>query len=63
MPNMQPKKTPAREQDPAARARNFDEVTFAYTPGQAQNEALRCLHCKPRPAWPAVRSTSKSPSL
>jgi glutamate synthase (NADPH/NADH) small chain len=46
---MQPKKTPAREQDPAARARNFDEVTFAYTPGQAQNEALRCLHCKHRP--------------
>ena len=28
MPNMDPKKTPVAEQDPAVRARNFKEVTL-----------------------------------
>jgi glutamate synthase (NADPH/NADH) small chain len=34
------------EQDPAVRARNFDEVPFGYTPEMAQTEAARCLQCK-----------------
>ena len=46
MPNMNPKKTPAPEQDPKVRAHNFLEVTQMYTPEQAQEEAQRCLNCK-----------------
>ena len=34
------------EQEPKARARNFDEVPFGYTPELAQLEANRCLQCK-----------------
>ncbi|MBR6337588.1 MAG: FAD-dependent oxidoreductase, partial [Ruminococcus sp.] len=49
MPNMQPTKTPVREQDPKVRARNFKEVTLGYTPEEAMNEASRCLNCKNRP--------------
>ena len=39
-------RTPMPEQDPAVRARNFDEVPFGYTPEMAQAEASRCLQCK-----------------
>ncbi|MDR2577405.1 MAG: NADPH-dependent glutamate synthase [Chitinispirillales bacterium] len=35
-----------KEQDPAARARNFDEVPYGYTDGEAVSEASRCLKCK-----------------
>ncbi len=35
-----------QEQDPLERARNFDEVSFGFTPEQAVAEARRCLHCK-----------------
>ncbi len=49
MPNMNPKKTPAPEQDPKVRAHNFLEVTQMYTPEQAQEEAQRCLNCKNAP--------------
>ena len=35
-----------REQDPAVRARNFDEVSFGLTEHQALVEASRCLQCK-----------------
>ena len=35
-----------REQDPAVRARNFDEVSFGFTEHQAIAEAHRCLQCK-----------------
>ncbi len=35
-----------QEQDPQERARNFDEVSFGFTPEQAVAEARRCLHCK-----------------
>lgn len=35
-----------REQDPALRAKNFDEVSFGFTEAQAVAEAQRCLHCK-----------------
>ena len=35
-----------REQDPAVRAKNFDEVSFGLTEHQALVEASRCLQCK-----------------
>ena len=47
--NMQIKKTPMPEQDPAVRAGNFDEVATGYTAEMAVNEATRCLHCKHKP--------------
>ena len=31
MANMSPKKNPMPSQEPAVRARNFDEVTLGYT--------------------------------
>ncbi|MEA3223187.1 MAG: NADPH-dependent glutamate synthase [Thermodesulfobacteriota bacterium] len=37
---------PMPEQDPKARARNFDEVPLGYTPKTAKEEALRCIQCK-----------------
>ena len=39
-------RTVAREQDPAVRAHNFQEVCFGFTPEEARREASRCLHCK-----------------
>ena len=47
--NMDPKKTPAPEQDPKERAKNFSEVAQVYTVDMAQNEAQRCLQCKNMP--------------
>ena len=38
-------RTPAREQDPAERARNFSEVTLGYNETEATREAQRCLDC------------------
>ncbi|MDR2693806.1 MAG: NADPH-dependent glutamate synthase [Chitinispirillales bacterium] len=35
-----------KEQDPAARGRNFDEVPRGYTGDEAKSEAARCLKCK-----------------
>lgn len=35
-----------REQDPAVRAHNFEEVCYGFTPEEAKLEATRCLHCK-----------------
>ena len=49
MPNMDPKKTPISEQEPAVRARNFKEVTLGYTTEEAVKEAQRCLNCKNHP--------------
>jgi len=40
------KRTPAPEQDPALRIRNFSEVTGTYSEQEALNEAERCLSCK-----------------
>ena len=37
---------PVREQDPAARAKNFDEVCYVYNAEEAMAEASRCIHCK-----------------
>ena len=39
-------KIPVREQDPAARAKNFDEVCYGYNAEEAMAEASRCIHCK-----------------
>ncbi|MCF0145047.1 MAG: NADPH-dependent glutamate synthase, partial [Eubacterium sp.] len=40
------KKIPVREQDAAARAKNFDEVCYGYNEEEAMAEASRCLNCK-----------------
>jgi glutamate synthase (NADPH/NADH) small chain len=42
-------RTPMKEQDPIARARNYDEVPFGYTKKEAVAEAKRCLQCKKSP--------------
>ena len=39
-------KIPVREQDAAARAKNFDEVCYGYNAEEAMAEATRCIHCK-----------------
>ena len=38
-------RTRAHEQDPEARARNFDEVTCAFSLEEAMRESERCLFC------------------
>lgn len=40
------KKVPVREQDPAARAKNFEEVCYGYNDSEAREEAKRCINCK-----------------
>ena len=40
------KKVPVREQEPAVRAKNFEEVCLGYDAGEAMEEASRCLNCK-----------------
>ncbi|MFA5302506.1 MAG: NADPH-dependent glutamate synthase [Bacteroidales bacterium] len=37
---------PVREQDPAIRSRNFDEVSYGYDQREALLEASRCIQCK-----------------
>ena len=39
-------RVPVREQDPAVRAHNFEEVCYGYDKEEALLEASRCLHCK-----------------
>ena len=46
MADMTSPRTPMPQQDPAERARNFQEVALGYTPEMAIREAGRCLHCK-----------------
>jgi glutamate synthase (NADPH/NADH) small chain len=43
------RRTAATEQDPAIRARNFDEVCLGYGVEQALVEAERCLQCADEP--------------
>jgi len=43
------KQVPMREQAPAVRVHNFDEVPLGYTPEEAMEEAARCLGCKKAP--------------
>lgn len=40
------KKVPVREQEPAVRARNFEEVCLGYDQKEAMEEAARCINCK-----------------
>ncbi|MDD3367810.1 MAG: NADPH-dependent glutamate synthase [Lachnospiraceae bacterium] len=40
------KKVPVREQNPADRAHNFEEVCLGYNKEEAMEEASRCLNCK-----------------
>ncbi len=49
MPDMSLKKHPMPQQDPVARARNFDEVALGYDEVTALAEAERCLNCKNMP--------------
>ena len=39
-------RTPVREQEPATRAANFEEVCYGFNLEEAQREASRCLHCR-----------------
>lgn len=39
-------RVPVREQDPAVRATNFEEVCYGYNGDEAALEASRCLNCK-----------------
>ncbi len=47
--NMSPTRNEMPAQDPAVRARNFDEVALGYSEQTAINEAMRCLECKNMP--------------
>jgi len=49
MANMALQKTPAREQAPDIRNKNFSEVSLGYDAEMAVNEAQRCLNCKHAP--------------
>ena len=49
MANMSLKKNPMPTQEPATRAKNFEEVALGYTPDAALDEAARCLNCKNMP--------------
>lgn len=40
------KKVPVREQEPAVRAKNFEEVCYGYNKEEAMEEAARCINCK-----------------
>ena len=39
-------RVPVREQDPKARAHNFEEVCYGYDEEEALLEASRCLNCR-----------------
>ena len=40
------RKVPVREQEPAVRAANFEEVCLGYNMEEAVEEATRCIQCK-----------------
>jgi glutamate synthase (NADPH/NADH) small chain len=46
MAKIKPERVKMREQPPAERRKNFDEVPYGYTPEEAVEEAQRCLQCK-----------------
>lgn len=56
-------RVPVREQDPAVRARNFDEVCYGYNEDEAVLEASRCLHCKNPRCVAACPVSVKIPSF
>ena len=39
-------RVPVREQEPAVRAKNFEEVCYGYNEEEAMAEAARCNGCK-----------------
>ncbi|MCL2219483.1 MAG: NADPH-dependent glutamate synthase [Chitinispirillia bacterium] len=39
-------RVPMKEQDPAVRGKNFEEVPYGYSDDEAKAEASRCLKCK-----------------
>ena len=39
-------RVPVREQEPAVRAKNFEEVCYGYNEEEAMAEAARCIGCK-----------------
>ena len=47
MPNMNPKKLPAREQAPDVRNKNFLEVSQGYDEARAMADAGRGRNCRP----------------
>jgi glutamate synthase (NADPH/NADH) small chain len=53
----------AREQAPAARATNFEEVSYGFTPDEAVQEAGRCLQCKNRPCVAACPVSIQIPDF
>ena len=56
-------RVPVREQAPAVRARNFDEVCYGYNEDEAVLEASRCLHCKNPRCVAACPVSVKIPSF
>ena len=63
MANMDPKKCPMPAQEPAVRARNFDEVALGYTAEMAVNEAKRCLTCPKKPCTAGCPVAIKIPDF
>lgn len=63
MPNMQPVKTPMREQEPNVRNKNWNEVASGYTYEDAINEASRCLNCKNSPCVAGCPVNVKIPNF
>lgn len=61
--NMSQSKTKMPEQDPKARACNFNEVTLGYTPEMAIEEAKRCLECKNKPCMAGCPVNVKIPDF
>lgn len=56
-------RVPVREQAPAVRARNFDEVCYGYSVEEAMLEATRCLGCKNPMCMTACPVSVKIPSF
>ena len=49
MPNPSAPRNNGKQQDPALRRKNFDEVAHTFTKEEAVAEADRCLHCPTHP--------------
>ena len=45
MPNPSAPRNNGKQQEPALRRKNFDEVAHTFTKEEAVAEADRCLHC------------------
>ncbi len=56
-------RVPVREQDPAVRARNFEEVCYGYNQEEAMLEASRCLNCKKPSCMEACPVSIKIPDF